>query len=183
MEENAIAVMGDRDGVEEDAVIKKPKVKPLERLFIPTIGTHIRLRKPWTFDLYDERRNSGLLDACGFYDKQLEEEDDNGPSWGVRYGWGRGRFNNRQGRQSTYGKPVLQVTLPRGTELKIARIYVRSGNDMYKFDSVTFQLIKKSLPKKLQSLGEKGKHGGSAGRFWVKLGDANNVVCEVVEDE
>jgi len=116
------------------------------QLFVPTIGAILRLTKPWTFSLYNERRNDKLLKAVGY------EE--------VEHPW---RRNIR---------PVVEVTLPKGVELKVERIYVRQG--LRGFDSITFRLLKPSLPKDIKAL---------ASRFWVKLGDANQIVCEIVEDE
>lgn len=60
---------------------------------------------------------------------------------------------------------AVEFALPAGTSLTVDRIYVRKGVDAY--DSVTFVL-------------RKGDHGSDKkvyGRFWVKLGDVNRIVC------
>jgi len=59
-----------------------------------------------------------------------------------------------------------EVTLPTGTELKVDRIYIKST---YRdFDSITFRIGVCPTNKKL-----------SKARFWVKLHDANRIVCEL----
>ena|SRR6185503_20165078 len=57
----------------------------------------------------------------------------------------------------------VNVELPIGTDLKIDRIYIRKGQKG--FDSVTFFLITKE------------KEGRK--RFWVKLEDANKIICRL----
>jgi hypothetical protein len=73
--------------------------------------------------------------------------------------------------RGTYGEPGPEVTLPVGTQLTIDRIYIRGkGVDYRRFDSITFRI----------------KQGGceaepkfEKARFWVKLRDANRIVCDL----
>ena len=64
------------------------------------------------------------------------------------------------------GLPVGDVTLSVGTCLIVGRIYIRNG--ARSFDSVTFK-IKSCSEKKFEKA-----------RFWVRLADANKIVCEPV---
>ena len=57
--------------------------------------------------------------------------------------------------------------LPRGTRLKVARIYVRHGAG--DFDSITFTINKHPTDKKLKA------------RFWCKLNDANKIEFFLVD--
>lgn len=73
-------------------------------------------------------------------------------------------------------KPSIEVTLPKGTELIVDRIYIRKGASDY--SSVTFRTT---------SLGEATVKGGFSWRktktkkslrFWVKLQECNQIVFE-----
>jgi hypothetical protein len=117
------------------------------RLLIPTIGTEMTLDVPWTFTLYQERRN------------QKFANDNFGLGWMAYPTWNR---DNRRDEPLT-----KEITLPAGTILKVARIYVRSTTaDFRNFDSVTFNVVR-----------PKGKAGKTAlkGRFWAKLADVNSM--------
>lgn len=123
-------------------------------LFVPPLGTRIRLTEPWTFPLYQESRN---YDAWFLF---ANEEID-------RWNWSR--------RDSNI---PTTVTLEVGTVLNIERIYIRSGASG--FDSITFRVIdgpnKKLLPKKA------GGTAGVKCRFWAKLADINDkIVFEEVK--
>jgi hypothetical protein len=146
-----------KKAAKKKAKVELPPVKKenMVKLFLPTIGTKLRLTKDWTFKLHDEHRNYGFLKALGFYD---DKEDDGG--WGFRRG--------------TYGKPVMEVTLPKNIILLVKRIYIRQGKR--DFDSLTFSTPKvenKHLAEDFQVF--VGKF------FWSKLGDANTIVAEIIE--
>jgi hypothetical protein len=89
---------------------------------IPPLGTKIQLAEDWTFKLFEEGRNSKLLESFGV---RLAAQT---------YDW-RNDMNSHQ------------VTLPAGTILNVNRIYIRNG--CKDFDSVTFS-IKKCPDKKLK---------------------------------
>ena len=116
------------------------------RLLVPTIGTEMTLDAPWTFTLYQERRN------------QKFANNNFGLGWSAYPGWTLAKRN----------EPLTkEITLPAGTILKVARIYVRSTTaDFRNFDSVTFNVVR-----------PKGKAGKTAlkGRFWAKLADVNSM--------
>jgi len=100
---------------------KLPKV---ERMRIPTIGTTIKLHKPWALDVYRERRNQTMLDVLV-------------PG---THGW-------RDSADQKFG-----TTLPAGTILVVDRIYIRQQAEDY--DSLTFWVAwcpsKKFQVKKLR---------------------------------
>lgn len=93
------------------------------KFFIPSLGTKLRLTQPFTFLLYDERRN----------DKFWEKFHGNGAG-GITTKVYKGPFSRYQ--------PVkaLPTTLPVGTVLSVSRIFIRAGSSS--FNSITFQVIK-----------------------------------------
>jgi hypothetical protein len=116
---------------------------------IPTIGTELELAADWNFNLYNEGRNrkfwEKIIPEVAYYDAERDRQMIHGRLWGYS---GSGN----------YGHPV---TLPQGTRLKVARIYIRQGADS--FDSITFTIVKHSENKKIK------------GRFWVKLAEVNQM--------
>lgn len=90
------------------------------RLFIPTIGTPLRLLADWSFTLYDEYRNESVYNPLSSTQKK---------------GWSNDRDS-------------IVVTLPKGTLLTVDRIYIRKGSDdMGGYDSVTFNIRETSHPQ------------------------------------
>jgi hypothetical protein len=141
-------------------------------LFIPAIGTIIVLAEDWRFKLFFEHRNNALLKALcpnepfGVYaedhegskilrhlEPMTEEELKDAPR----------TFRATNMRR----EPYLDVTIPAGHQLKIDRIYIRAGVEA--FNSVTFRTTKIGPDNKFRSK-----------RFWVKLNDANQIVCNIV---
>ena len=121
--------------------------------YVPTIGDTIHLEQDWTFDLYYESRNDGLLLLADFTEKEeYQYQYMKKPKTRILY---RGQYSQKAG----------QFTLPRGTELKIDRIYIRGRAREY--DSITFRVV--SCPDKTRN----------KKRFWVKLRDANRIRCSL----
>lgn len=127
---------------------------------IPSIGDKIQVAEDWTFTLYAEHRNAGLLKALGMW-------DDNG-----RWHWSEYEDDHSQPPYHT-GKPRQrikdygEVTIPEGTVLTVDRIYIRKGVKDY--DSITFILNKKTCSD------ERIKTAKGTIRFWVKLPEVNGV--------
>lgn len=113
-------------------------------MFIPNTKTELVLKAPWSFRLYEETRNMGLVKSLG-----------------VSYPpWPRDPWNH----YVDGARPSVMVTFPTGTVLKVARVYIRQGTaDSY--DSLTFTV------KRTTATGANGKP--VKGRFWAKLGDIN----------
>ena len=90
-------------------------------LHIPPLGEKLVLVSDWTFDLYQEYRNT----AAAKHFKAVYATDE------------RGYYNHKA--------PPFKVTLAVGTELTIRRYYIRLGQK--DFDSVTFsaKIGKKSI--------------------------------------
>lgn len=126
----------------------------MKTLTIPSIGEKVTLAQDWTFDLYNEYRNVGMMMYI----------DDN--------------------RKVEYGEPDIDghpVTLPAGSVLTIDRIFIRRG--MPRFNSVTFILNGAKVPDRhrpaiwtgnTQLVSGKGKRA----RFWAKLEDVNKMIVE-----
>lgn len=126
-------------------------------LFIPIIGDKIILLYDWTFTLFEEHRNT-LIKSL---DKILIDDEDEllirilFPIVGNQY-------HNITG--SSF--PFYNVKLPKGTILKIKRIYIRGNSQESRgFDSYTF-IVYKCPIKNVK------------GVFWAKLKDINNINCE-----
>ena len=110
------------------------------KLYIPEIGDEFVLTSDWSFELFEEHRNTKAIQR--FVDK--------------KYNWSWGSRRPDQ---------FWNVTLPKGTSLKVDRIYIRKGAGDY--SSLTFWMV---LP------GEKKKI-----RFWAKLYDVNKIEFEEVK--
>jgi hypothetical protein len=104
------------------------------RFYLPEIGERIQLTQDWTFSLWEESRNNDFIRSV------LPEADPiNYPRDDSRRSW--------------------PYTLPAGTVLSVARIYIRAG--VSSFSSVTF-----SIP------------GRAKAKFWAKLLDVNQIEFE-----
>lgn len=84
-------------------------------LYIPSLGTHITLATPWTFDLENEERNDSLRKLLNIPSPVNKE-------------WWYDRISDTR-----------RVTLPAGTVLSVDRYYIRQGNASH--DSITFNLV------------------------------------------
>ena len=116
-------------------------------LYIPSVGDELCLAQDWTFTLWFEFRNTK------FWNSHAEK---NGlPAWsGVNYNGHRAE--------------TKEVTLPAGTILKVARVYIKAASWGGLYDSLTFSIDKK-----------RNKQLGFGGRFWAKLVDVNTIQFEV----
>jgi len=126
-------------------------------LRIPEIGTIVKLEEDWTFALYNEYRNGSLMDIF------LGE--------------------NRQYDYATHGKAVDFVTLPKDTELRVDRVYIRAG--LSNFSSITFSLKSINDPRFYKpGSGKKNakKQVLKKIRFWTKLADVNTSKMAVIKD-
>lgn len=146
-------------------------------MYIPTVGDEITLAADWTFSLYNEYRNEGMIKFT---------------FPGAEFDWKLTKLPS--GEVSQYGSKMAEVVLPKGAVLKIDRIYIRKGAKDY--DSVTF--ILQSIPKKDIEVPEErsiydknapnpSRKDGERGayvkktvirnkiRFWAKLKDINNI--------
>ena len=125
------------------------------KLFIPENGDSIKLIADWTFDLYNEDRNSSLMEKIGDLRRTIG-------CWSSEYG-------------------AIPCTIPAGAVLKIDRVYIRKG--MKEFSSITFLWKGESLPAKLEQYWEGGetyKVPRRPIRFWAKLSDVNNIEFEKI---
>lgn len=89
------------------------------QLFIPELGTCLKLTADWTFKLHYEHRNSALLNLI------------------------------KQPIKYTYMTGVpgpWDYTIPAGTVLRVSRIYIRKG--LSDFSSLTFSVVLPNGKKK-----------------------------------
>jgi hypothetical protein len=107
----------------------------MARLFIPQIGNELKLTANWDCKVFNEYRNSKIFDGLNI---DVSGED----------------------RRNTN----IDITFPKGTVLKVSRLYVRAPASSY--DSITFNIV--SCPIKALN----------KARFWVKLMDANKIEFE-----
>lgn len=137
------------------------------KLYIPSLGDEIKLTKDWTFDLWNESRNSTLKEFVG----------DTRPE--CRYA------------HLMIHEDAIKAIIPAGEILKIDRIYIRQGSE--EFDSITFlwkgkktgskietRIARRLAPNLNEEIPYEKKVPGRAVRFWVKLADANNIEFEQV---
>jgi hypothetical protein len=128
------------------------------KMMIPMLGSRIRLRTDWSFDLYYESRNESVYELFNAFTHLKGIGGCYLPSW---------RLNDAD-------KEPVQATLPAGTLLTIDRYYIRQG--AADFDSVTFMLPSQPLPG--YAFGKK-----RSARFWVKLEDVNEIDFEFLEED
>lgn len=136
------------------------------KLYIPEIGSEIRLISDWTFNLYNEDRNSTLMEVTN---------DPRKTTWSGDHQFG-----------------AIPCTIPAGAVLKIDRIYIRKG--LGEYSSLTF-LWKgmRTNPKNVlrgmrQIMGPASwvdshyevKKPARPVRFWAKLDDVNNIEFDPV---
>jgi hypothetical protein len=89
------------------------------RIFIPTIGTHLKLTSDWKFLLHREYRNNDLWEALGLPVPKTVD-------------W---RYSN--------SNVTEEVILPKGTVLCVDRIYIRKNAE--DFDSISFTIKEHNL--------------------------------------
>lgn len=133
------------------------------RFYVPEIGDQLRLTADWTFGLYNEDRNSSLMEFIG-------------DTRSMFYTW-----NNQD------YKPI-PCTIPAGSILKVDRIYIRKGKGDY--SSLTFlwkdmRVKPKIVDRKVTNWLGAGQPGKTTiiqdkiparpVRFWAKLEDVNKI--------
>lgn len=136
-------------------------------LYIPEIGDEIRLTADWVFGLYNEDRNSTLMEVIG-------DTREIGWDW----------------YSSTRPLTTIPCTIPAGSVLKVDRIYIRKGNKEY--SSLTFlwkgmKTDPRVTERNMRAIYGNGQYEDStyevkkparAVRFWAKLDDVNKIECE-----
>lgn len=129
-------------------------------LFIPDIGTLLKLEEDWTFTLYNEYRNRTMGESYNRY--LIEIGDKNGkPPFTFNF--------------FTSGNKIID--LPRGLVVKVDRIYIRKG--LSQFSSITFTVPKPKTKKEKQEMPFNTQFGGS--KFWVKLHECNGVQFSTIQ--
>lgn len=148
------------------------------KINIPSVGDRLELTKPWTFDVWSERRNEALGKALGL-------KLNTGNSSHKVQQW-VGQASEPYEKKYSYdctemyefiGYDVIvsgQCTLAKGTVLTVDRIYIRKGAEDY--DSISFLINNsKDARFKVNKKDEKRAFNKGRIRFWVKLDDANSI--------
>lgn len=144
----------------------------MQKLFIPALGTELKLAQDWYFVLHDEDRNETLVEL-------LTTEGLLGPR----------KLVNEADADKPWATYCFAARLPAGATLKLDRIYIRKNQG--DFDSVTFLLKGAKVPGRTEirtgvAIGSgtreefsyELKIASRGVRFWVKLADANNIHFE-----
>jgi hypothetical protein len=142
------------------------------KMFIPEIGTTIKLTEDWKFSLAFECRNKTVFSKLGV----LEQNHSFGLDQEACKKIGLVERNFPGQKKSAGGwwadhaeQKAYAMTLKKDTVLKIERLYIRNGAD--DFSSVTFKIIDCPSTPKL-----------AKGRFWAKLYDVNQLEVGLVEN-
>lgn len=148
----------------------------MRQMCIPSIGDNVTLAEDWTFVLVNEHRNKTMAIWAG----ECRNPDSYSYPLGV-VSQLRSDVRPEWGSYCVADPRIVNVTLPKGTVLKIDRIYLRKGGKDY--DSVTF--IAQGLQAKdnmevydRQSHNYKKKPVNRSVRFFAKLTDVNKMVVE-----
>lgn len=156
------------------------------KMYIPELGDRIVLTKDWSFQLFNEHRNSGLINLLGvkfkgdyyvyngkqYFHASKTELNDRYSVSPLKYDgdfkkWNRYDVINGRVPGVTFVKETgIEVFLKAGQVLTVDRIYVRKGAS--DFSSITFNYI--GAPK-----------GSGRVRFWAKLADVNTIEFDLVK--
>jgi len=137
-------------------------------LWIPDIGDQLRLTEDWEFPLFRERRNDTMMARV-----------------------------NPMIPPAPYSicEESIGCCLPAGTVLQVDRVYIRSGRQKA-WSSITFYvkfhpgdkdrpkykkqyLYCRDRPTNIDPTPQKLK----GARFWAKLANVNEIVCEPIEED
>jgi hypothetical protein len=129
-------------------------------LFIPDIGTLLKLEQDWTFTLYSERRTESLM---RIFSQETIPTD-------AQLNW-----NLQTIRQTLYKNQVVE--LPRGLVIKVDRVYIRKG--LSQFSSITFTVPKPKTKKEKEEMPHNVNFASC--KFWVKLHECNGVQFTTVQ--
>lgn len=145
------------------------------KLYIPELGDSFTLAADWNFNLYNESRNN-ISDAFELIYPDIGEvyEQESARIWEERER--RLEELRQSGETRIYLLAAYPVMLPKGTILKVDRIYIRKSSE--EFSSITFYITFCPL-KELTPIKDGGTlPKGIKRRFWAKLADVNNIEFE-----
>jgi hypothetical protein len=167
------------------------------RLFVPKLGSQLKLTQDWSFNLYTEKRNSSLfplvekdedwtvdtanLHFCRFYNCENSYEKlgfiihkiifidmYRAPMFPVTC---------KKCKNSQFIMGKVPIEIPAGAILTVDRIYIRKTGAVEDFDSVSFYLDKDTARSLLQNPKLTARP-----RFWAKLDDVNNIHFDFVQE-
>jgi hypothetical protein len=120
-----------------------------QALFVPDIGTKLKLTIPWHFDLHYERRNDAVLELVTGKKQRYVFDD--------------------------YGKSAGVVTVQPNAILIVDRVYIRQGSGFEDFSSLTFRMEKGA---EIEYNGNTWTTERNL-RFWAKLRQVNTMLAEM----
>lgn len=160
----------------------------MNKMYIPPLGFTFKLTEDWQFKLYDEHRNSAMLEAARlvppyrrakFEDLTRSEKvaqfNQPGSQWFTDDGAleASGRDLDWLLREHAYTNFVLR----KESELKVERIYIRRGGEP--FNSVTLRATTYHSAGG-DPLFRPGVKMPKSLRFWVKLEDFNKIHFDMI---
>ena len=134
-------------------------------IFVPDIGTKIKLTEGWIFQLYQEYRNNSIFEALGNNTENLKK---------VVYAKDKSYWNPNLVVEKFY----YEMFLPADSILTVRRVYIRNGKGDY--SSLTFTLNETTHP--FLAYNKEKKKKKTCGQFWAKLSDVNQIKCEIIKD-
>jgi hypothetical protein len=143
------------------------------KLNIPEIGTKIKLKEDWKFNLFSEDRNEALVLAAtlGVDERDQLQRGKTLTPFLISRGW-------QDAKPTDYWRSFFkEVTLPKGSILTVDRIYIRKGAANY--SSVSFHLNRKSVVVS-NEFTKKIAGGKGSCRFWAKLECVNKIIYEEI---
>jgi len=93
----------------------------------------------------------------------------------IAWGW-NDSYIGWDGEPMGWNDRRIPVTFPKGTQLKVDRIYIRKGAS--DFSSLSFYVIASSIAAIMPVENQKGFKKGKK-RFWAKLADVNKIFATV----
>lgn len=182
----------------------------MAKLFVPAIGTKLRLLSPWLFQIELESRNTNFMNMLGVFSQypEFEEAIQTVDKYLERFGssrrydvnefsYGADYLFDHQYRRAVAALPDLEVTelktallrlkqkifdafLPPDTVLIVDRVYIR--NPASDYDSLTFMVDSAPDGVFIKKSTKGGTSFGRKPRFWVPLKHANTLDVEPVKE-
>ncbi len=126
---------------------------------VPTVSELIILEEDWKFSLFDEYRNNSILENI---EKISVKNEDDDPEWIKKlFPPLYDKYFEKRSLPG-YQKTHVDVMLPKGTVLKVSKVYIRGVSKASRsYDSYTFNIQTGPILKQ--------------GKFWAKLSDVNTM--------
>jgi hypothetical protein len=162
------------------------------RLFIPKLGSQLKLTQDWSFYLHTERRNLSLFPlvkndedwvvaenvVCQVYNCKKSNIIFNKISLANWLQVPAFPFTCKTCKNEAFAMAKAKIEIPAGAVLTVDRIYIRKTGAAGEFDSVSFYLDIDTSRQLLQNPKLTGRP-----RFWAKLDDVNDIHFDFVNEQ